>query len=420
MGRKLRGVCLLVVLLAISFASIVHAKEPITLKFACWDYEISGYDMALITEFERQNPQIKVEVYDIPASEYPDKMLIMLAGGEDIDVFYAKDPTMYGGLVLRKQIIPMDELMERDGIDLDAYGGNLEFITIDEQLYGIPYRADFWVLYYNKDVFDRFGVDYPTNDMTWPEYRQLAKKLTQGEGVEKTYGTHIHTWASCYFIYGLIKGEGDLVEGDYSMLKDGLELNYQIQMVDKSATDFATNTALGAHYRGLFEQGNIGMMYQGTWVMQQLLYDAEQGLHDINWGMVQLPQWEGYDKGTIGSVTPVVINTKTKYLEEAWELAKFLGGVEGATILADNVLVPAYLDETIFERFAQVEGFPSEDLPALITENIYMEWPPHPLAGMLGIMVEEEITLAMTGNKSIDQAIKDMESRREEIFRQNQ
>jgi len=45
-----------------------------------------------------------------------------------------------------------------------------------------------------------------------------------------------------------------------------------------------------------------------------------------------------------------------------------------------------------------------------------MEWPPHRLAGLLGTMVNEEIVLAMTGNKSIDQAIADMKARREEIF----
>jgi len=419
MKRSSLAVYLLLAFILI-LAPWAQAEEQIILKFACWDYEISEYDEALITAFERANPNIKVEVYDIPAAEYPDKMLVVLAGGEDIDVFYAKDPTMYGGLVLRNQIMPLDDLIEKDGIDLSAYGGNLEFITIDDSLYGLPYRSDFWVLFYNKDLFDRFGVDYPTNDMTWPEFAETAKALTSGEGVDKTYGAYIHTWASTYFIFGLQKGEGDLVDGDYSMLKDGLELAYQMQMVDKSAADFATNKSMGAHYRGLFAQGNIGMMYMGTWSMQQILQDAEAGLHDMNWGMARLPQWEGYEPATIGNSTPVVINAKTKYPEEAWKLAKFLGGVEGASILAENLIVPGYIDDTVFEVLASVEGFPTDNMEALVAETIYPEWPPHPLSGLLGKMVEEEIELAMTGNKTIDQAIADMELRREEIRMQAQ
>ena len=82
---------------------------------------------------------------------------------------------------------------------------------------------------------------------------------------------------------------GDLVTGDYEMLRDGLQLTYQMQMVDRSAADFATNQALGAHYRGIFEQGNIGMLYMGTWYIQALLHDAAQGLHNVRWGIAPAP-----------------------------------------------------------------------------------------------------------------------------------
>ena len=347
-------------------------------------------------------------------------MLIVLAGGEDIDVFYAKDPTMYGGLVLRKQIMPLDELIARDGVDLAGYGGNLENVKIDDTIYGLPYRGDFWILFYNKDLFDSFGVPYPTNDMTWEEFEETAKLLTSGEGASKTYGTYIHTWASTYFMYGLQKHMGDLVEGPYEMLKDGLEMARRIQLVDKSAADYATNRAMGAHYRGLFEQGNIGMLYMGTWYMQALLLDEQEGLHNVNWGIARLPQWEGLPHATIGNVTPVVINARTKHQEAAWRLVKFLSGSEGASILAENVLVPGYLDSSVFDKFAEVDGFPGDNMEALVTETVYMEWPPHSLSGLLGKMVEEEIVLAMTENKSIDDAIRDMELRREEIILLNQ
>ncbi|HHT91147.1 MAG: sugar ABC transporter substrate-binding protein [Bacillota bacterium] len=419
MRKKLLGVSVLVLLLSLMIVPLAQAQQ-ITLKFACWDYELNGYDKTLIEEFEKANPDIKVEVYDMPASEYPDKMLIVLAGGEDIDVFYAKDPTMYGGLVLRKQIMPLDELIARDGVDLAGYGGNLENVKIDDTIYGLPYRGDFWILFYNKDLFDSFGVPYPTNDMTWEEFEETAKLLTSGEGASKTYGTYIHTWASTYFMYGLQKHMGDLVEGPYEMLKDGLEMARRIQLVDKSAADYATNRAMGAHYRGLFEQGNIGMLYMGTWYMQALLLDEQEGLHNVNWGIARLPQWEGLPHATIGNVTPVVINARTKHQEAAWRLVKFLSGSEGASILAENVLVPGYLDSSVFDKFAEVDGFPGDNMEALVTETVYMEWPPHSLSGLLGKMVEEEIVLAMTENKSIDDAIRDMELRREEIILLNQ
>lgn len=400
------------------FLFAVHgtALGQTVLKFAAWDFEVNGYDRQLIDAFERANPDIKVEVYDFPANEYGDKILIMLAGGEDIDVFYAKDPTMYSGLVLRRQITAIDDLVARDGLDLTAYGGSLENIIVDGKLFGLPYRSDFWILFYNKDLFDERGVAYPTNDWTWEDFRATALKLTSGEGAQRTYGAYIQPWASSYFMYGLQKHQGDLVEGKYEMLRDGLELAYQIQMVDRSAADYATNQSMGAHYRGIFQQGNIGMLYMGTWFIQALIHDAQQGLHDVNWGIARLPQWEGLKHATIGNVTPVVINARTEKLEAAWKLAKFLGGREGADILAQNQIMPGYVDKSILNRFSEAPGFPADGADALITETVYMEWPPHRLAGLLGAMVNEEIVLAMTGNKSIDRTITDMELRREEIF----
>ena len=60
--------------------------------------------------------------------------------------------------------------------------------------YSLPYRNDWYVLYYNKDLFDAAGVEYPSNDMTWEEYYDLAAKMTSGEGSSKVYGSHNHTW----------------------------------------------------------------------------------------------------------------------------------------------------------------------------------------------------------------------------------
>ena len=52
---------------------------------------------------------------------------------------------------------------------------------------------------YNKDLFDAAGVAYPSNDMTWDEYYDLAAKMTSGEGSSKVYGTHHHTSGSIGF-----------------------------------------------------------------------------------------------------------------------------------------------------------------------------------------------------------------------------
>src|SRR5690606_32032237 len=48
----------------------------------------------------------------------------------------------------------------------------------DGGIYGLPLTTGAMVFLYNKDVFDRFGVDYPTDDMSWDDVYDLAKRLT--------------------------------------------------------------------------------------------------------------------------------------------------------------------------------------------------------------------------------------------------
>lgn len=56
----------------------------------------------------------------------------------------------------------------------------------DGKLYSLPFNTNDYVLVYNKDLFDKFGVDYPKDGMTWDQAYELAKKLTRQEG-DSTY-----------------------------------------------------------------------------------------------------------------------------------------------------------------------------------------------------------------------------------------
>lgn len=48
----------------------------------------------------------------------------------------------------------------------------------DGSIYAIPKDYDGIGLFYNKAIFDEMGVDYPTDDMSWDELKDLATKTT--------------------------------------------------------------------------------------------------------------------------------------------------------------------------------------------------------------------------------------------------
>lgn len=67
------------------------------------------------------------------------------------------------------------------------YNGVADQLKMDGSSYTLPFRKDWYMLYYNKDLFDKAGVEYPSADMTWDEYEELAKNMTTARESSKVY-----------------------------------------------------------------------------------------------------------------------------------------------------------------------------------------------------------------------------------------
>ena len=119
----------------------------------------------IVDAYTAKHPNVSFEYINIPANEYGQKLAIMLAGGDTSDIVSVKDIPMYASMVAKKQIEPLNSYIARDKVDLAQYSGVTDQITVDKVLYALPFRSDIWILYYNKDAFDKAKVPYPTNDM---------------------------------------------------------------------------------------------------------------------------------------------------------------------------------------------------------------------------------------------------------------
>ncbi|ULL17124.1 extracellular solute-binding protein [Paenibacillus sp. H1-7] len=82
------------------------------------------------------------------------------------------------------------ELIKKFNFDVTKLNPSLvaqmQNLSPEGKLYGLPYNNNDFLLFYNKDIFDKFGVDYPKDGMTYDEIYELAKKLTRVDG-EVTY-----------------------------------------------------------------------------------------------------------------------------------------------------------------------------------------------------------------------------------------
>lgn len=411
--RKRLGLFLIFVLPAVVLLSTagVLAKQE-TIKFSVWDYSMSPEYKMVVDLFQKETG-IKVEVIDIAAAQYPDKMTVMLAAGEEIDLFAIKDFASYSNYLNRRYLTPLNSFIEKDRIDLKPYGEALNYMRNDKgELMALPYRSDIYILYYNKDIFDKAGVPYPTNDLTWQQFREIAKKLTSGEGASKIWGAYIHSWRSQVQCPILLTTNKTLIDGEYSFLKPAYELVLKMQNEDKSIMSLADIQTSNTHYRGLFEAGKVGMLYMGTWLIGSLINDE----HNVNWGVAKAPHWPQNKAGsTIAGLTTMAINSKSKKKEAAWKLATYFCGERGAKIFASKGVLPGLRTPEVLEVYTSAEGFPAGGKEALVTDKTTVELPPSIYGNAIDKMLTEEHNLIMTGQKSLEQGLKDMEKRAKEI-----
>jgi multiple sugar transport system substrate-binding protein len=393
------------------------AKKEVTLKFAVWDYAKAPEYKQIIDSFQADNPNIKIEPLEISSQEYGDKVTIMLASGDNTDVITIKDMPSYSNYAQKKQILAIDDYISKDKVDLAAYNGVAESIKLDSKLYALPFRSDFWVLYYNKGLFDKANVPYPTNDMTWTQFRETAKKLTSGQGNDQVYGAYLHTWKSTVMDWAVANKKGTLTDGKYEFLKDAYNVFLPMQNEDKSIMPLGTAKAASAHYSGQFESGKAAMVPMGTWFTGTLISDKKAGKHNVDWGMVAIPHFDGAKAGTtFGNVTPIAINSSSKNKDEAWQFAKYLGTEKAANILAKNGVMPAYRNEAIMNTYNTLEGLPKDSKKALETSSVALEFPPNANGAAIDKILQEEHELIMIGKNNVDTGIASMNKRVQEVL----
>lgn len=100
-------------------------------------------------------------------------------------MFAVKDFASYSNYLNRNYLTPLNTYVEASSLDLEPYGSALEYVKHNGQLMGLPYRSDIYVLYFNRDMFDKAGIPYPSNEMTcemtWQEFQETAKLLTSSQ-----------------------------------------------------------------------------------------------------------------------------------------------------------------------------------------------------------------------------------------------
>ncbi|MEY8820779.1 sugar ABC transporter substrate-binding protein [Bacillus subtilis] len=335
--KKGLGVFLLTLVLALSAflsgcsgsdTSSGDSKNGVTLRILVWNNNPEGTKLEneIFKAFEKENPGVNIEMVYAPYDKFNDKFLTMSAGGDQPDLVWIQ-PSAFGQLVSKNVLM---DLSDKE-INKDEYLPNiLEMGKVDGKQYALIRDAATFQMGYNKDMFDEAGVPYPSDDWTWDDFLNAAKKLTKVEG-GKTVQFGIENY---YTGEILVQNGGSYISQDgKTVTVDSPETIEAIQfgsdLINKYKVQPTSAQAQGMS--NLFLTGKAGMKLMGPWDWA----DTEKNV-SFEWDVAPMPAGKAGNVSA-ASYLPIGIGKGTKHPEEAFELLKFLSTGKGQDIQIDTI-----------------------------------------------------------------------------------
>jgi len=331
----------------------------------------------VIPAFEKEYPDIKINLLIIDQPDIALKREAMIAAGEPLHVW----STNWGGDGFasdraRGLIMDLTPLIERDNVDLSVFIPEvLAIYESDGKQWGLPFLTTGSYIFYNMELFDEAGIPYPTTDWddkswTWDAAVDLGKQLTHdyGDAVNAQYGwiQNRQNLEGPAMIFGKFVWPDDAYETGFAqsvdltdpVVIDAYQQHHDLIYVHKVAPDGPANEAL-SQLGGAFESGHVAMLETGGWgwwiYSGNIDTEAEEG---FCWGVAPMP-WGSPDakERSVIYTDPWVITRglEGQELEDAWTLVKFLIREENARAYMQATNTPPTqkkLQEEWFQQFS--------------------------------------------------------------------
>ncbi|EWS79486.1 sugar ABC transporter substrate-binding protein [Brachybacterium phenoliresistens] len=326
-------------------------------------------------------PDYTITLQLIPSENYEQKVQTMISSKTGPDIMQvAENVNVYSS---KQQLVPLDDYISAAGLDMAATFGPVgENYRWDGKTYGIPDRSGAMVLYYNKDLFDAAGIEYPTADWDWDTFLDAAKALTDPAKGQFGYGG-VGWWPQWFSLVAqnggaVLDPETGAPSVNSPEAVEALQWAQDLYFTHKvapTAVDYSNmGPEMGAD--GAFQQGLVAMNSTGFWAV-----GGNAGIEGLNWDIA--PFFHGKEKAVSAFGSALVIPTAAKNPQASFEIIQFLTSAEGQTPIADlGQDVPAnlelqgsdaFLDPEWLEADANLEAFP-ESADMIFTPKFIPEW----------------------------------------------
>ncbi len=357
---------------------------------------------ALLREFERRHPGVLVREELLPSSTDQQHQFYAINLEDQRTTFdlLAADVIWVQEFARAGWVQDLDHLLPPLERDL-YFPAAIQAATFEQHLHAIPWYMDAGMLYYRRDLLDRYGFSPPR---TWPELVRIARTILQGERERTLHG---FVWqgkqyeglvcVALEFIWG--HGANSLSEEDPGA-EAALTFMRNLIVRDKISPAMVL-TADEEATRHLFGAGRA--LFMRNWPYAWPLFQQEGSPVRGKVGIAPLPSFPGYESASTLGGWMLAIPRRAAHQREAAQLIAFLTSPEIQRRMALDIgYKPARRDLYRDPALLQSQPWLRELAPVLLAAR------PRPLSPyylMLSQALQPELSAALVGTKSPREAL---------------
>lgn len=308
----------------------------VTIKFASVT-NYGGFETVkqLIQCYEELNPNIKVELNELPptssSTEVHQTLVTSLASGADTFDVLTADCIWFPEFAEAGWLLELDKYISQDDLK-DYFKGAIDTVTYKGQLIGMPWAIDSGLLYYRKDLLDKYGYQPPK---TWDELVSQTKDILAKENNPELKGYIWQAKQAEVLVCNLVEflgGKGKVLDDNGNIFindengKRAAQKMYDLIYKDKISPETVI-TYDEEPSRTVFSSGNA--IFHRNWPYAwSICQDEKESKVVGNVGIAPLPEFEGAGSAACLGGYQFAANKATKYPDESADFVKFLSGAE--------------------------------------------------------------------------------------------
>jgi ABC-type glycerol-3-phosphate transport system substrate-binding protein len=380
--------------------------QPVTLKFAVHLPINDEFTRLYIEPVTKKYPHITLELVSANTFKIYDQII---ASGELPDLYLSFNGNM-PGLKERGLTMDMKPLFQQHKVDLSRFGQNylddIQYAATEKgELYGLPIETGFHALYYNKDIFDKFGVPYPKDGMTMEDALELAKKLTRLDNGIQYRGWDLGSIVRMAQPLGLEyidrKTEKPMMSSEG--WKRVFELGKQIYSIPGNEPSKDANKN---RVNGFIKDRSIAMLNE-TNLFSRLKEAEKEG---FNWDVVQHPYYKDrpniYGNSTVYMVGAV---PTTKHMDQVLQVMEVLTSDEVQMNVSKAGRISPLTSDAVQKVFGQNDPSLSGKNVAGIVKSKPVKYPTYLYREIAEPLTTKKFDELLKGSQDVNSALRELD-----------